>query len=196
MSLDEQIDSALKTLVLYALRIYSKASDAYTYTTDVYTRLSGAIRSVFERDDYIFFEGHDIPFGLRGFDAQLLEADRKLVYYNRETRTFSVPWATATRKKNLPYLSAEIRWGDRMLFDMTDWISTVTYTTENVPNIRRIVSAWMLDSKIVVNIAQHHYKVHVITEEGEEEALCLTESGEAVAVATTEADIEDLVRGC
>jgi hypothetical protein len=89
--------------------------------------------------------------------------------YNLETNILSNN--TSEPLKNIPWLSANIRFNGLNLYSLDDFISEIKYsTTSDVPCPAVIVGAWSLCTGIVLD-NQVELELSIITEEGDEIVL-------------------------
>jgi hypothetical protein len=132
--------------------------------------LWNACKGVFQDKEYVFFEGSP-----HAYDAALVQtwASGSAVprwTYNTTQKVF-VAWNHVAEKKtySVPYLSIELLHGDRVGYDLTDYIEKVKVRCgageRLYPTLPEILAAWSTGSGIVLHPTRHF--VRVVTDEGE-----------------------------
>lgn len=119
--------------------------------------------------EYVFFGGYTTPYLASTVSTIGPGVPPVSWVYNLETNILSNN--TSEPLKNIPWLSANIRFNGLNLYSLDDFISEIKYTTESdVPCPAVIVGAWSLRTGIVLD-NQVELELSIITEEGDEIVL-------------------------
>ena len=119
--------------------------------------------------EYVFFGGYTTPYLASTVSVIGPGVPPVSWIYNLETNVLSNN--TSEPLKNIPWLSANIRFNGLNLYSLDDFISEIKYsTTSDVPCPAVIVGAWSLRTGIVLD-NQVELELFIITEEGDEVVL-------------------------
>jgi len=119
--------------------------------------------------EYVFFGGYTTPYLASTVSTIGPGVPPVSWVYNLETNILSN--STSEPLKNIPWLSASIRFNGLNLYSLDDFISEIKYATESdVPCPAVIVGAWSLRTGIVLD-NQVELELSIITEEGDEIVL-------------------------
>jgi hypothetical protein len=120
----------------------------------------------FEPEVYVFFKDSFYPYRLA--DCRLNQPGTAEVewYYDDDTKLFFKPGADRTHQKHFPYLSAEIKYNDLTLYDISDFVECMHWSGEDeAPSADHILSIWMMKRGII--LSKMHLSLSVINEEGD-----------------------------
>jgi hypothetical protein len=119
--------------------------------------------------EYVFFSGYTTPYLASTVSTIGPGVPPVSWVYNLETNILSN--STNEPLKNIPWLSASIRFNGLNLYSLDDFISEIKYASESdVPCPAVIVGAWSLRTGIVLD-NQVELELCIITEEGDEIVL-------------------------
>lgn len=175
--------------------LYYAAREAVVNGWEILVELWKACVGVFSDTQFVIFEG--VPTCAYNANAVTTWATGSATpaWLVNHTKKEIYAWDTIhtggmeTKAHNLPLLSMEVLSGDRVHYDLTDYISSLrvrrlvgsTYT--RVPSVPELLAAWSAASQIVLHPTR--FTVRVITDMGEVEEY--TVQGERL---TEEEDIE------
>lgn len=116
-----------------------------------------AVRVALSPHYYIFFNGVDQPLAFTSVNLRAPGSAQPLWVYSQELNTF-FEWpmheTDTINPHSLPILSLEIKDGDDVLYDLTDFVGTMRVHVRGddkfSPSISHILGAWTLTSKIVL----------------------------------------------
>ena len=116
--------------------------------------------------EYVFLKGYTTPFLAHQVKTSSPGVPDVTWTYNLDANTLAR--GTDIPLKNLPWLSASIRYNGMNLYSMDDFISNVQFasSTNEPPPPAVIVGAWSLYTGIVLN-NQLNMELSVISDEGE-----------------------------
>lgn len=193
------IDDALSSITLYGLIWWNRFAKGVANTLDLTIEILTAVKGVFENEQYVYFEGHDVPVNIKGFNGSMTDCKNALVY-DKATRTFGGP--ITNKAKKLPYLTAELTLDGKTVHNLSDWIVSICYRGTEQPNIRKILMAWSLETRTLLDISMP-YVLEVINDCGEIEKIQVgrpveqPESPKNLWVKTPRNfEMSDLAKGC
>ena len=150
-------------------------------------RIYSIIEQASKPNIYLFLENYPQPFPARLLDLDSPHTAPPELVYNADSTTFYPYKKDSTyetmiqehKPKRLPVLSIEILDGEsNVIFDLTDFIDRVRFINisgTDIPNISEIISAWSIESYVVLN--KNNYNVRYIMNDGEMYELPLNEVG-------------------
>ena len=167
-----------------SIATYEWSCLAWQKLIEIYSAVAG----VFSEKKYIMFE--DAPYAYHANQVHTWASASATAKwsYNRTLKEF-VSWGDAnhTKSYSLPYLSMEIMQGERVQYDLTDYIGGLRVRSsaeERVyPTLAELLAAWTTGSYVVLHPTR--YTVRVITEEGDTHEYTL--DGEKVVEAAAAA---------
>jgi hypothetical protein len=161
--------------LLYAIQCLRLAflllNTGYTVTKRV---SKGLIRSL-QEEVYVFFA--NTPYAYRMQDTVLTGPGVPPVqwYYKASTKQFiSGALYNATDDyvfHHLPYLSAEIKYNNLNLYDISEFLEGIRWAGEQAPTPAVLLSVWSLTSGVVLNT--NGFSLAVISEQGQEQTIAL-----------------------
>lgn len=123
----------------------------------VLANAGNGIRRSFKDDIYVFFRGSSYPYLLDTLELQKPGMPEIDWYYNAKTHTFVTARlynnSSQYHTHHLPYLSAEVKYNDLVLYDVTDFVNGARWAGEEgeaMPDVNHIISAWTLTTGIVL----------------------------------------------
>jgi len=162
------------------LRAVAALSVAWGYLNSVKNSIVDIGRKVYKAlmpDTYVFFGTSAQPYRMTDVNTSGPAVAPISWYYDADTRFFlsARMYANATyyRGHHLPFLSAQIKYHDLCLYDISDFLETVKWAGvdgEKHPPIPFILAAWTLRTGIVVQDSEF-LRLEVIDDNGETVSL-------------------------
>ena len=154
---------------------------------------------VFSEKKYVIFEGSPHAYSLGAVHTWATGSAEPKWLYNQTRKEF-VAWDRTENNRTyaLPYLSMEIMQGERIQYDLTDYIGAIrvrSMAEERVyPTIAELLTAWTTGSYVALHPTR--YTVRAITEEGDTHEYTLTgtrvmEAAEGSAEGSPEEPVSD-----
>ena len=137
----------------------------------------GAVRAL-EPRVYYFLKGYNTPYHEHTVNIHASTSADVDFVYNMDKKAFhDVSDFTVT--KYLPILSIEVIRDDVAIYDLTDFIESMTVVSDvsafRYPSVSQIVNAWAIGSQIVFDTSID-FKVRCVSSEGEEYEFSLTDT--------------------
>ena len=170
-------------------RLYLLVRDSVETTFSVTKRaILGAVRAL-EPRIYYFLKGYNTPYHEHAVNIHASTSACVDFVYNADNKTFhDVSEFTVT--KYLPILSLEIVRDEEAVYDLTDFIESMTVVADvsafRYPSVSQIVNAWAIGSQIVFDPAID-FKVRCVSSEGETYEFNITDTID-LAAGIKEAD--------
>jgi hypothetical protein len=173
------------SFALLSLSIFNKVTNLIDSVVLFTRKIYRAVESISASETYLFLHGIDTPCLEKNVNVYSTSIAKPLWRYIPETRQF-LQWQpngtttvqNAAGSHPLPVLSIEILDGDRVLYDLSDFIELVrVYNSgEEVdsPTLAHIYNAWTLSSHLVLDPTRD-FKVRFLTEMAETFVVSLTE---------------------
>ena len=134
---------------LFILRLTSAMESVARVSLSVLGKVAHGILNAFEQRNYYFLHGYSVPFHKKNVNIYASSSAQVEFAYNADIKQFSSSFG---KPKNLPILSLEIVRDNHVLYDLTEFIESMTIVSDNeYPNISQIIQAWSLDSQIVLD---------------------------------------------
>lgn len=149
-------DVYLQTVV-FLIRFFNMSSDCVQALWLLLTSIVKGVKRGLRDNIYVFFQGSSYPYYLD--DIQMTSPAIPAVewYYNAKTHTFiSARLYTNSQQyhtHHIPYLAAEVKYNDLLLYDISDFIDSIRWAGEDdegMPTADLLVSAWTLSSGVVL----------------------------------------------
>lgn len=135
-------------------------------------RMRKNVSKSFGKDVYVFFERNDTPYHTADFKTSGPGISPVAWYYDSKTKTFSNP-TFCTSTHHFPMLTAQIKYGDMLLYDISEFVDTLRYNSAGtVPQPELILAAWSLESGVVLS-KSNTLKLSTITDEGDNREIPL-----------------------
>lgn len=167
-------DVALKTLSILNTT-WSFLSSAASFVWKVG---KGIWKSVLP-ENYVFFNGSGFPYNIHDLNLNAPGVAAPEWYYNASRRIFISAHLHDTsdsfQTHHLPFLSAEVKYNDLMLYDITEFMEAVRWAgdgAQHPPSASVLLGAWALETGVVLH-ASEHLKLVVIDDEGSEKTFAL-----------------------
>jgi len=179
-------------LVLFRLYLLVRGTldAAFSVTKKV---VVGAVRAL-EPRIYYFLKGYTTPYHEHAVNIHASTSASVDFVYNAENKTFH-DVSEFTVAKYLPILSLEIIRDDEAVYDLTDFIESMTVIADvsafRYPSVSQIVNAWAIGSQIVFDPAID-FKVRCVSSEGETYEFNITDTID-LAAGMKEADDAETV---
>lgn len=160
--------------VLYFLRFMNLTGQFLQFLWLLFGNIGKGIRKTVKDDIYVFFKDSSYPYSV--LDVQLSGSGTPEIewYYNASTHTFLTSRLYANSQSyhthHIPYLTAEVKYNDLILYDISDFINSVRWAgeeSEPMPNVDHLISAWSLSSGVVLKRSPQ-MNLCVINTDGEE----------------------------
>ena len=193
------------TIMLSQLMSFLVVTNLWTSSLKVYLRrVYSVIEQLTRPNIYVFLENYPQPFPARFLSLENSHTAVPELLYDADTNIF-FPYNTDFSYKNLieeykperlPILSIEILDKDStVIFDLTDFIDKIRYVNVSgvdAPELSEIISAWSIESYIILNKTK--YIVRYISNDGEMCEVPLNALDELVEEEEEEEDviIEDI----
>lgn len=136
-------------------------------------------KKTFQDDQYVFFRGSSHPYLLNEIRLGSPGVPEPEWYYNATTHTFLTARlynnSQAYHTHHIPYLAAEVKYNDLILYDISEFVNSVRWAgedTEGMPNMDQLISAWTLSSGVVLQRSPQ-MDVAVINTDGQEARIAL-----------------------
>ena len=153
----------ITSTILFILRTYALIKNTYDIVYDNVEVLYNKLRQALSKKQYVFFQYVTSPYNILDVNISASSCAAPVWYYIPENKAFiscnlaaSVEDTlnSAKRGSPLPILSMEVVENDKVVFDLTDFLSSVTVypsTFNTCPPVAHILGAWTLSSKIVLD---------------------------------------------
>jgi hypothetical protein len=157
----------------WIVKIATISIAAYEWSCQAWETLMelwSAFAGVFSEKKYVIFEGNPHAYHLGAVHTWASGSAVPHWLYNQTRKEF-VSWDRLENNKTyaLPYLSMEIMQGERVQYDLTDYIGELrvrSMSEERVyPTLAEVLAAWTTGSSVVLHPTR--YSVRVITDEGD-----------------------------
>lgn len=102
---------------------------------------------------YVFLQGFPTPFRTSQIQLTALGTPPILWFYEPERRLFYKRASSSEASHRLPFLTAEIKQGDTLLYDCSDFFNSLRWQAPEGtphPSFEEILAAWTLESGIVL----------------------------------------------
>lgn len=171
--------------VVYFFRFMAFTTQALHFLWLLVGNVGRGVKRSFQEDIYIFFKGSSHPYYSN--DVKLNQSGVPEIdwYYNAATNTFLTSRLYANSQTyhthHIPFLTAEVKYNDLSLYDISDFINSVRWAgtddpdghqIEPMPNVDVLLSAWSLSSGIVLKRSDQ-MNLCVINTDGDETKIPL-----------------------
>lgn len=162
---DTSISQFTKDIFMTGLGLFNLAWDFTVELAGFTGTLLKNIHRSFEPSIFVFFT--DSYYAYRLADLQLNAPGSAEVewYYDAERKLFFQPNGEIHGAKHFPYLSAEIKYNDLSLYDISEFIEPMHWCGQEAPSADHILAVWMMQKGIV--LSKRHLSLSVINEEGD-----------------------------
>ena len=160
----------------YVLPVLSLLNFLWALTSSIggfgYTVGSGVWKSL-QPNLYLFYEGYTYPYKATEFKLSGPGIPKIQWFYDSSKKIFTNPKGSSEISR-FPWLSAEIKHLDLTLYDITEFIESIRYCSNEteIPSAEHVISAWSLDSGIVLDKVSQ-LQLSVINEEGDNKHIPL-----------------------
>ena len=153
----------ITSTILFLARTYIFIKNTYDTVYENLHVLYNKLQKALSKKQYVFFQYITSPYNILDVIIAASSCAPPLWYYIPENKAFiscnlvaSVEDTlnSAKRGSPLPILSMEVVENDQVVFDLTDFLSSITVypsTHNKCPPVAHILSAWTLSSKIVLD---------------------------------------------
>lgn len=167
---------AYNELPLYTLVTFNTSVMILSFIWDIISRVGKNLLKSVKTDTYVFFDKNYTPYHTSDFKICGPGIAPLAWNYSSDNRTFTTPNLNEDGivLHHLPFLAAQIKYGDLILYDITDFVGRVKcFSQRNVtPSPELIVAAWSLESGIVVS-QTGLIQLSIITDEGDSKNIPL-----------------------
>ena len=133
----------------------------------------GIARSI-QSKDYIFFQGSNYPYRQQDFTSSGPGVAPVEWYYNADEKMFiSAEYHNSTTEyitRHLDWLSAQVKYNNLVLYDITDFLQQVRWAGRTKPSAARVMAAWSLQSGVVLTSIDG-ISLQTINEDGTESTI-------------------------
>ncbi len=151
----------------------------FQFVWQVLVNATKGARRTFRDEVYVFFRDSSYPYLLDSIELNKPGMPDVEWYYNAKTHTFLTARLFETsvhhHTSHVPYLSAEIKYNDLTLYDVSEFMNGVRWAGEEnaqMPNVDHLVSAWSLSSGVVLQRSPQ-MRLFVVNTDGNEVGLPL-----------------------
>lgn len=168
---DTSLSQFTKDIFMTGLGLFNMAWDFTVELVGFTGTFVKNIQRSFEPNVFVFFK--DSYYAYRLADLQLNAPGSAEVewYYDAERKLFFQPPAGPGSTRHFPYLSAEIKYNDLSLYDISEFIESMHWSGEEAPSADHILGVWMMQKGIV--LSKRHLSLSVINEEGDTVSVAL-----------------------
>ena len=155
---------------LWILSIFHTLSCLYDRLCTTVQIIVAAVKEAFGDQLYIFIEGRAFAYKANKVITSSASSARPSWLYNATEGCFH-EWcgslfSTSLKgdyKRTLPFLSLELVEGDRVVYDLTDFIEKLVVYTEEAsdlyPSLEQVIAAWSTSSHILVDEGRHRIRM-------------------------------------
>lgn len=161
-----------------------KALVALNYTTSFLSYVGSFLWKVgrgvwksFQPEMYVFFEGSSFPYNKNDLNLDAPGVPRIAWYYDAANHILVSGHLYNTsdtiRVHHLPFLSAELKYNDLVLHDITEFMENIRWggdANQEPPSAKILLAIWSLKTGIVLQDSES-LKLIVINEEGNEQTI-------------------------
>jgi hypothetical protein len=167
---------AYKELPLYTLVTFNATMMILTAIWDILSRVTKNVVKSIKTDTYVFFDKNYTPYHTSDFKTTGPGIAPIAWHYSSDSLTFSTPNLDEVGivLHPLPFLAAQIKYGDLILYDITEFVGKIKCFSQrhDTPSPELIVAAWSLESGIVVS-QTGLIQLSIITDEGDSKNIPL-----------------------
>lgn len=160
--------------VFYFLRFLTMSGQALAFLWLFCGNVARGIKKTFNEDQYVFFHGSSYPYRLEEIQLHSPGVPEVEWYYNSKTRTFLTSRlynnSQAYHTHHIPYLTAEVRYNDLDLYDVSEFFNSVRWAGEDseaMPSVDLLLSAWSVSSGIILKRSSQMVVVAINTDGNE-----------------------------
>lgn len=162
-----------------ALILLNYTTTFISYVGSFIWKLGRGIVKSFQPETYVFFTDSDVPYNRNELNLDAPGVAQIAWYYDASKHIFISTRLFNTSEHihvhHLPYLSAEIKYNDLVLQDLTDFIERVRWAgdlDQGPPSASVLLGAWSLQTGIILQKSES-LRLIVINEEGNEQTISL-----------------------
>ena len=153
----------ITSTILFLARTYIFIKNTYDTVYENLHVLYNKLQQVLSKKQYVFFQYISSPYNILDVNITTSSCAPPLWYYIPENKAFiscslvasiEDTLKSAKRGSPLPILSMEVVENDQLVFDLTDFLSSIIVypsTHNKCPSVAHILSAWALSSKIILD---------------------------------------------
>ena len=152
-----RINEVYVELMVYILRFLNVSAQVLNFVWLLFGNIGRGVQRTFQDDVYVFFKDSHSPHFIKDVQLHVSGAPEVEWYYNSKTRSFLSANLYNTSETyhthHVPFLTAEVRYNDLALYDISEFINSVRWAAEEnegMPSVSHLVSAWSLSSKIIL----------------------------------------------
>lgn len=165
--------------MVYFFRFLATSGHFLQFLWVLFGNVGRGIKRSFQEDMYVFFKGSSYPYYLNDVHLNRSGVPEIDWYYNAATNTFLTARLFTNSQSyhthHIPFLSAEVRYNDLVLYDVSEFINSVRWAgeeSEAMPSVDVLMSAWSLSSGIVLKRSDQ-MNLFVINTDGNETKIPL-----------------------
>lgn len=163
------ISNNILKIIRFINTVLNIAQNSLTITKKIGT----AVVKTFKPDIYIFFKGNMIPYHIN----DILHEGNGIApiewTYDANSYMFvNSKIDVLNTKTTLPWLSAEIKLNESVLYDLTDFINSIKYSGVYNPSLYHILSVWTIETGVVLD-KKIAFTFETINEDGDTNTILL-----------------------
>lgn len=165
--------------MVYLLRFLGASAEVLQFVWLLLSNVGHGVKRTFKEDVYVFFKDCSYPYSINDIKLNCSGVPDIEWYYNATTNTFLTARlfnsSESYHTQHIPYLAAEVKYNDLTLYDVSEFINGVRWAgneDEAMPNISQLISAWSINSKIVLKRSEQ-MNLCVINTDGNETRIPL-----------------------
>ena len=169
----------ITSTLFFLIRSYAYIKSTYDMISDnlhlMYSKFYRAISTQY----YVFFQHVTSPYNVLDVNISASSCALPLWYYIPEKKAF-ISYTVNTSVKDilnddsraspLPILSMQVTENDKVVFDLTDFLSTITVyssTSNKCPSVAHLLGAWTLSARIVLD-RERDFIIRILDENAKE----------------------------
>jgi hypothetical protein len=160
--------------MVYLFRFLTVSTQFLQFVWLLLGNVGHGIKRSFQEEIYIFFKDSSYPYSVNDVKFNQSGVPEIEWYYNATKNTFLTARLYTNSQTyhthHIPFLTAEVKYNDLTLYDISDFINSVRWAGEEgepMPDVDVLLSAWSLSSGIVLKRSEQ-MNLCVINTDGNE----------------------------
>jgi hypothetical protein len=165
--------------MVYLIRFLRLTGEFLQFVWLLVGNVGKGVKQTFQQPVYVFFKDSDHPYLVSDVQLNCSGTPEIEWYYNATTHTFVTSRlynnSESYHTHHIPYLTAEVRYNDLILYDISEFINSVRWAgedSEGMPSVNHLLSAWSISSGIVLKRSEQ-MNLNVINTDGNEAKIPL-----------------------
>lgn len=182
-SLDERIDNSIFTLPPdFGMKVLSFVTQTVKFLASAITGVTTVAKDIYravQPNVYVFFKDSTFPYRVADYNLAAPGIPPIAWYYSSKDNVFLTSELFDStghfNTHHIPWLTAQIKYNDLVLYDISDFIQNVRWAGEpeqRFPNPLVLLAAWSLQSGIILHNSDG-MKLEVINDNGDIENVNL-----------------------